>query len=88
MLTPHPDNDLIDKDDLITQNVSCKNDKITNVSESNADVIEHEEDVCDKDCGGTKIRIGYSGDSYITVNWHRPKFDVCDGKAQMTWKLQ
>uniref|UniRef100_A0A251SJA1 Putative alpha-ketoglutarate-dependent dioxygenase AlkB-like protein n=1 Tax=Helianthus annuus TaxID=4232 RepID=A0A251SJA1_HELAN len=33
------------------------------------DVIEHEEDVCDKDCGGTKIRIGYSGDSYITVNW-------------------
>ncbi|KAJ0435340.1 putative transcription factor interactor and regulator CCHC(Zn) family [Helianthus annuus] len=69
MPTPHPDNDLIDKNDLIAQNINCENDKISNVSESSEEVIEREEDVCDEDCGGTKIGIGYSGDSYTTVNW-------------------
>ncbi|KAJ0490425.1 putative transcription factor interactor and regulator CCHC(Zn) family [Helianthus annuus] len=69
MPTPHPDNDLIDKNDLIAQNINCENDKISNVSESSEEVIEREEDVCDEDCGGTKIGIGYSGDSYSTVNW-------------------
>ncbi|KAJ0494698.1 putative transcription factor interactor and regulator CCHC(Zn) family [Helianthus annuus] len=32
-------------------------------------VIEREKDGCDDDCGGSKIGIGYSGDSYSTVNW-------------------
>ncbi|XP_022032693.1 suppressor protein SRP40-like [Helianthus annuus] len=68
MPTPHPDNDLIDKNDLIAQNINCENDKISNVSESSEEAIEREEDVCDEDCGGTKIGIGYSGDSYTTVN--------------------
>ncbi|KAJ0482663.1 putative transcription factor interactor and regulator CCHC(Zn) family [Helianthus annuus] len=34
-----------------------------------AKTIEREKDGCDDDCGGTKIGIGYSGDSYSTVNW-------------------
>ncbi|MFS7961562.1 hypothetical protein Hanom_Chr08g00716571 [Helianthus anomalus] len=69
MPSPHPDNDLIDENDLIAQDITFENDKITNISERNADVIEHEEDVCDEDCGGSKIGIGFSGDSSTTVNW-------------------
>ncbi|XP_022032288.1 uncharacterized protein LOC110933368 [Helianthus annuus] len=69
MPTPYPDNDLIDKNNLIAQNINCENDKISNISESSEEAIEREEDVCDEDCGGTKIGIGYLGDSYTTVNW-------------------
>ncbi|MFS7904103.1 hypothetical protein Hanom_Chr01g00032051 [Helianthus anomalus] len=69
MPTPHPDNDLVDKNDLIAQNINCENDKIINVYESNANVIEHEEDMCDKDCGGSEVGIRYSGDSYTIVKW-------------------
>ncbi|XP_022040500.1 uncharacterized protein LOC110943051 [Helianthus annuus] len=39
------------------------------------DVTEREEDGCDDDCGGTKIGIGYSGDSYSTVNWFAWNYD-------------
>ncbi|KAJ0521841.1 putative transcription factor interactor and regulator CCHC(Zn) family [Helianthus annuus] len=69
MPSPHPNNDLIDENDLIAPNVSCENEKVTNLSESNADMIERKEDGCDENCGGSNIGIGYSGDSYSTVNW-------------------
>ncbi|XP_022032531.1 uncharacterized protein LOC110933626 [Helianthus annuus] len=69
MPSPHPDNDLINENDLIAQNVSCENEEVTNLSDNNADVIERDEDGCDDECGGSKIGIGYSGDSYSTVNW-------------------
>ncbi|XP_022015094.1 uncharacterized protein LOC110914615 [Helianthus annuus] len=61
MPTPHPDNDLIDENDLIAQNVSCKNEKVTNLSESNADMIEREEDGCDEDSNKTSIRDDCNG---------------------------
>ncbi|MFS7947571.1 hypothetical protein Hanom_Chr06g00549831 [Helianthus anomalus] len=71
MPSPHPNNDLIDENDLIAQNVSCENEKVSNISESNANAFERKEDVYDEDddCEGTKIGIGYSGDSYYIVSW-------------------
>ncbi|XP_022004041.1 serine-aspartate repeat-containing protein C-like [Helianthus annuus] len=71
MPTPHPENDLIDKKASVEQNESCGNETTANFSKSNADPIVCKEDVCneDGDCGGSKIGIGYSGDSYSAINW-------------------
>ncbi|XP_021980332.1 suppressor protein SRP40-like [Helianthus annuus] len=76
MPSPHPDNDLIDENDLVTKDVSWENEEVTNLSDNNADVIENEEDGCDDDCSGSKIGIGYSGDSYSTVNWFSWNCDI------------
>ncbi|KAJ0716479.1 putative transcription factor interactor and regulator CCHC(Zn) family [Helianthus annuus] len=71
MPNPHPDNDLIDEKAPFDQNDSFKNEITANIPKSNADPLVCKEDVCDEDgdCGGSKIGIGYSGDSYSTVNW-------------------
>ncbi|KAJ0588081.1 hypothetical protein HanIR_Chr04g0170481 [Helianthus annuus] len=69
MPSPHPDNDLIDENDLVVENVSCVNEEVTNLSDNSADVIKRDEDGCDDECGGLKIGIGYSGDNYSAVNW-------------------
>ncbi|MFS7961913.1 putative transcription factor interactor and regulator CCHC(Zn) family [Helianthus anomalus] len=71
MPTPHPENDLINEKASVEQNEFYENETTANCSKSNADPIECKEDVCDEDgdCGRSKIGIGYSGDSYSTVNW-------------------
>ncbi|KAM0072610.1 putative transcription factor interactor and regulator CCHC(Zn) family [Helianthus debilis subsp. tardiflorus] len=71
MPTPHPENELLNEKSSIEQNEFSENETTTNYSKSNADSIECKEDVCDDDgdCGGSKIGIGYSGDSYSLVNW-------------------
>ncbi|MFS7994177.1 putative RNA-directed DNA polymerase [Helianthus anomalus] len=71
MPTPHPENDLINEKASVEQDEFYENETTANCSKSNADSIECKEDVCDDDgdCGGSKIGIGYSGDSYSTVNW-------------------
>ncbi|KAF5814675.1 putative transcription factor interactor and regulator CCHC(Zn) family [Helianthus annuus] len=71
MPTPHPENDLINEKASVEQNEFYENETTANCSKSNADPIVCKEDVCneDGDCGGSKIGIGYSGDSYSTINW-------------------
>ncbi|KAJ0604369.1 putative transcription factor interactor and regulator CCHC(Zn) family [Helianthus annuus] len=101
MPTPHPENDLINEKASVEQNEFYENETTANCSKSNADSIECKEDVCDDDgdCGGLKIGIGYSGDSYSTVNWFvwncsknnvkdecnsLSRMDNCNGQAPKT----
>ncbi|XP_022019202.1 uncharacterized protein LOC110919236 [Helianthus annuus] len=37
MPSPHPDNDLIDENDLVAEDVSCESEGVTNLSDNNAD---------------------------------------------------
>ncbi|MFS7986559.1 hypothetical protein Hanom_Chr11g01011751 [Helianthus anomalus] len=58
MPTPHPDNVLIDKNDLIVEKDVAKVRPITNHDKRNADLIVLVEEVEEDGCGGKTLGLG------------------------------